>query len=170
MKKILVALLVVALLVEPTFVFAAKNDGLYSTNLISIDFQGTTLYTVLNVLSMKTGMKLISDTNLYQKKIMLSLKNVTAEEALNALLDTYDLYYVKQGDANIYVIKSKSDGSHITVSRVVFCNYAKAADLEKILSTRLSKGGKIVSDTRTNSLIITDLADSLDQWKVSSNH
>lgn len=165
MKKILVAFLAVALLVEPAFVFAAKDDGLYSTNLISIDFQGTTLYTVLNVLSMKTGMKLISDTNLYQKKIMLSLKNVTAEEALNALLDTYDLYYVKQGDANIYVIKSKSDGSHITVSRVVFCNYAKASDLEKILSTRLSKGGKIVSDTRTNSLIITDLADSLDKME-----
>lgn len=165
MKKFLVAFLVVALMFDSAFVFAAKNDGLHSTNLISIDFQGTTLYTVLNVLSMKTGMKLISDTNLYQKKIMLSLKDVTAEEALNALLDTYDLYYVKQGEANIYVIKSKADGSHITVSRVVFCNYAKAADLEKILSTRLSKGGKIVSDARTNSLIITDLADSLDKME-----
>ena len=165
MKKFLALFLVVSLLCNSAFVFAAKNDALHSTNLISIDFQGTTLYTVLNVLSMKTGMKLISDTELYQKKIMLSLKDVTAEEALNALLDTYDLYYVKQGDANIYVIKSKSDGSHITVSRVVFCNYAKASDLEKILETRLSKGGKIVSDTRTNSLIITDLADSLDKME-----
>ncbi|MBR3628431.1 MAG: hypothetical protein IKN42_06265 [Elusimicrobia bacterium] len=166
MKKLLVAFLVVSLMFDSGFVFAAKEEsGLHSTNLISIDFQGTTLYTVLNVLSMKTGMRLISDTNLYQKKIMLSLKDVTAEEALNALLDTYDLYYVKQGDANIYVIKSKADGSHITVSRVVFCNYAKAADLEKILATRLSKGGKIVSDARTNSLIITDLADSLDKME-----
>ncbi len=164
MKKFLVVLLFLSLMFNSSFVVAA-NDGLHSTNLISIDFQGTTLYTVLNVLSMKTGMKLISDTELYQKKIMLSLKDVTAEEALNALLDTYDLYYVKQGDANIYVIKSKADGSHITVSRVVFCNYAKAADLEKILATRLSKGGKIVSDERTNSLIITDLADSLDKME-----
>lgn len=166
MKKILAVFLIVSMMFESGVVLAAKNDdGLHSTNLISIDFQGTTLYTVLNVLSMKTGMRLISDTNLYQKKIMLSLKDVTAEEALNALLDTYDLYYVKQGDANIYVIKSKADGSHITVSRVIFCNYAKASDLEKILATRLSKGGKIVSDTRTNSLIITDLADSLDKME-----
>lgn len=166
MKKLLAVFLAVALMFEYGVVFAAKNEGgLHSTNLISIDFQGTTLYTVLNVLSMKTGMRLISDTNLYQKKIMLSLKDVTAEEALNALLDTYDLYYVKQGEANIYVIKSKADGSHITVSRVVFCNYAKASELEKILATRLSKGGKIVSDTRTNSLIITDLADSLDKME-----
>ncbi|MEA5000759.1 MAG: secretin N-terminal domain-containing protein [Endomicrobiaceae bacterium] len=173
-KKILVFL--IAILVSCSgSVFAAANDKsdknekndkeVTSMGLISIDFQGTTLYTVLNVLSMKTGMRLITDTTLYDKKIMLSLKDVTAEEALNALLDTYDLYYVKQGDANIYVIKSKADGSHITVSRVIFCNYAKAGDLEKILETRLSKGGKIVSDVRTNSIIITDLADSLDKME-----
>ena len=167
MKKILAICFCLVLLFDVTVIeaVASSRRGGVSTNLISIDFQGTSLYTVLNVLSMKTGMKLISDTNLYQKKIMLSLKDVTAEEALNALLDTYDLYYVKQGDANIYVIKSKSDGSHITVSRVVFCNYAKASDLEKILSSRLTKGGKIVSDTRTNSLIITDLADSIDKME-----
>ena len=139
MKKILLTVLAVSLLFTTSYSAPeGEGGGLHSTNLISIDFQGTSLYTVLNVLSMKTGMKLISDTTLYQKKIMLSLQDVTAEEALNALLDTYDLYYVKQGDANIYVIKSKADGSHITVSRVVFCNYAKASDLEKILSTRLS--------------------------------
>jgi type IV pilus assembly protein PilQ len=167
MKKFLLAVVAVSLLFTTSYSAPEKESGggLHSTNLISIDFQGTSLYTVLNVLSMKTGMKLISSTDLYQKKIMLSLQDVTAEEALNALLDTYDLYYVKQGDANIYVIKSKADGSHITVSRVIFCNYAKASDLEKILSTRLSKGGKIVSDTRTNSLIITDLADSIDKME-----
>lgn len=167
MKKFLVICLCFVLLFDITVVEAVVDNGkdISSTNLISIDFQNTSLYTVLNVLSMKTGMRLISDTTLYQKKIMLSLKNVTAEEALNALLDTYDLYYVKQGDSNIYVIKSKADGKHITVSRVVFCNYAKASDLTKILESRLTKGGRIVSDTRTNSLIITDLADSIDKME-----
>ena len=125
MRKKIFVLLIAMALVCPNFAYAV-DKRLASTNLISIDFQGTTLYTVLNVLSMKTGMRLITDTTLYNKKIMLSLQDVTPEEALNALLDTYDLYYVKQGDANIYVIKSKADGSHITVSRVVFCNYAKA--------------------------------------------
>jgi len=164
-KKLVIWVLFAAMILNPVVSFAEKSNEVASSALISIDFQGTTLYTVLNVLSMKTGMKLISDTNLYNKKIMLSLKDVTAEEALNALLDTYDLYYVKQGDANIYVIKSKEDKNHITVSRVIFCNYAKSADLEKILETRLSTGGKIVSDVRTNSVIITDLADSIDKME-----
>ena len=157
MRRKIFALLIAVLLLSPNFAYSIDNR-LASTNLISIDFQGTTLYTVLNVLSMKTGMRLITDTTLYNKKIMLSLQDVTPEEAL--IEDG-----VKQGDANIYVIKSKSDGSHITVSRVVFCNYAKAADLQKILEIRLSKGGKIISDERTNSLIITDLADSLDKME-----
>ncbi len=164
-KKLVIWVLFAAVILNPVVSFAEKSNEVASSALISIDFQGTTLYTVLNVLSMKTGMKLISDTNLYNKKIMLSLKDVTAEEALNALLDTYDLYYVKQGDANIYVIKSKEDKNHITVSRVIFCNYAKSGDLEKILETRLSTGGKIVSDVRTNSIIITDLADSIDKME-----
>ncbi|MDD3065170.1 MAG: secretin N-terminal domain-containing protein [Endomicrobiaceae bacterium] len=164
-KQLVVLILFITLLFNPVVSFGEKSNEVTSSALISIDFQGTTLYTVLNVLSMKTGMKLISDTTLYNKKIMLSLKDVTAEEALNALLDTYDLYYVKQGDANIYVIKSKDDKNHITVSRVIFCNYAKSGDLEKILETRLSTGGKIVSDVRTNSIIITDLADSIDKME-----
>ena len=164
MRKKLLSLSVAFVLLCQGFAYCV-DDNLASTNLISIDFQNTSLYTVLNVLSMKTGMKLITDTTLYNRKIMLSLQDVTPQEALNALLDTYNLYYVKQGDANIYVIKSKEDGSHITVSRIIFCNYAKAADLEKVLAIRLSQGGKIISDERTNSLIITDLADSLDKME-----
>jgi len=159
MKKLLA--LFVAVVLSANTAFAAIE----SRGLISVDFQGTTLYTVLNILSMKTGRKFVTDADLLNKKIVLSLKDVTPDEALNALLDTYDLYYVKQGDTNIYVIKSKSDVSPITVSKVIFCNYAKAADLEKILKDRLTKGGKVTSDERTNSVIITDLADRIDKME-----
>jgi len=162
MKKLTALLIAIAFVCsQVSFSFAAVE----SRGLISVDFQGTTLYTVLNILSMKTGRKFVTDADLLNKKIVLTLKDVTADEALNALLDTYDLYYVKQGDTNIYVIKSKSDVSPITVSKVIFCNYAKAKELETVLTARLTKGGKIASDERTNSLIVTDLADSIDKME-----
>ncbi len=166
MKKILALSLLVALFFNTAVVDAATNSKLKKMTddgepLISVDFQNTSLYTVLNVLSMKTGMKLVSDTSLYKKEIMLSLKDVTPKEALGVLMDTYDLYYVQQGDSDIYVIKSKADPSHITVSKVLYCNYATASEVSAVLSTRLSKGGKIAVDNRTNSLIITDLADNI---------
>jgi Type II secretory pathway, component PulD len=159
MKKFLALLVSVVMFSQVAFA------AIESRGLISVDFQNTTLYTVLNILSMKTGRKFVTDADLLNKKIVLSLKDVTPDEALNALLDTYDLYYVKQGDTNIYVIKSKSDVSPITVSKVIFCNYAKSTDLEKVLLARLSKGGRIASDERTNSVIITDLADSIDKME-----
>jgi type IV pilus assembly protein PilQ len=162
MKRFTAFLITIAMLFsQMSFSYAAVE----SRGVISIDFQGTTLYTVLNILSMKTGRKFVTDADLLNKKIVLTLKDVTADEALNALLDTYDLYYVKQGDTNIYVIKSKSDVSPITVSKVIFCNYAKAKDLETVLTARLTKGGKITSDERTNSVIVTDLADSIDKME-----
>jgi hypothetical protein len=65
MKKQSVALILfIALLFNPVVSFGEKSNEVTSSALISIDFQGTTLYTVLNVLSMKTGKKLISDTTL----------------------------------------------------------------------------------------------------------
>jgi len=160
MKKLLSV--IVSVMLCSQLAFAAIE----SRGLISVDFQGTTLQTVLNVLAMKTGRKFVTDSNLLNKRIVLSLKDVTPDEALNALLDTYDLYYVKQGDTNIYVIKSKNDISPITVSKVIFCNYAKADNLCRVLEARLTKGGKIVADERTNALVITDLADSIDKMEV----
>ena len=162
MKKFMSLLVALAMLCCNVSFSVAQVE---TRGLISVDFQGTTLYTVLNILSMKTGRKFVTDADLLNKRIVLTLKDVTADEALNALLDTYDLYYVKQGDTNIYVIKSKSDVSPITVSKVIFCNYAKARDLEKVLQARLTKGGKITSDERTNSVIVTDLADSIDKME-----
>ncbi len=160
MKKILVLCLVLTLAFDVSFGYGVKKTE-EPENLISVDFQNMNLYTVLNVLSIKTGMKLVTDTTLYKKEIMLSLKDVTPKEALGVLMDTYDLYYVQQGDSDIYVIKSKSDPSHITVSKVIFCNYASASEVSGILSTRLSKGGKLAVDARTNSIVVTDLADSI---------
>ena len=160
MKKFLALFVAVLMMMSQTGFAQIESRGL-----ISIDFQGTTLYTVLNVLSMKTGRKFVTDADLLNKRIVLTLKDVTPDEALSALLDTYDLYYVRQGDTQIYVIKSKSDVSPITVSKVIFCNYTTAADLERVLQARLTRGGKITSDVRTNSVIITDLADSIDKME-----
>jgi len=153
-------------------VLMLQTSGLYAVNgtnntdeqkppLISIDFHDTSLYSVLNILSLKTGMKLITDTSLYGKKIMLSLKDVTPEEALTALLDTYNLYYIRQANTNIYIIKSRSDVAKVSVSKVIFCNYTNATTIANILKESISKDGKIVADARTNSLVITDLADSI---------
>ena len=131
--------------------------------LISIDFPDTSLSTVISVLSLKTGYKFITDSELAKKRIVLSLKEVTAEEALNALMDTYNLYYVREGETNIYVIKSKLDTVVTTVSKVFFLNFPTAKDLEPVLKIKLSKNGTISSDEKSNAIIVNDTASNIDE-------
>jgi type IV pilus secretin PilQ/predicted competence protein len=89
---------------------------------------------------------------------------VTPDEAVNALLDTYNLYYVRQGDTNIYVIKSKGDKSGITtVSKIFYCSYARADKLVEVLSKKVNEVGDLTADERTNSLIVTDMADNIEK-------
>ena len=131
--------------------------------LISLDFPDTSLSTVISVLSLKTGYKFITDSELAKRKIVLTLKDVTPEEAINALLDTYNLYYVRQGETNIYVIKSKTDTVVTTVSKVFFLNFPTAKDLEPVLKSKLSKNGTIASDEKSNAIIVNDTANNIDE-------
>ncbi|MBN2407201.1 MAG: hypothetical protein JXJ19_05845 [Elusimicrobia bacterium] len=130
---------------------------------ISLSFEGVTLGNVLQVLSTKTGRKFITDTDLARMKIVLHLSSVTPEEAVNALLDTYDLYFVRQRDTDIYVIKSKSASKITMVSKIFYCNHASAEELETVLATKLNEGGNISHDARTNALIVTDMADNIEK-------
>jgi type IV pilus assembly protein PilQ len=149
---------------------AVASDG-EEKKLISLEFPETSLSTVLDILSIKTGRKFITDTELAQKRIILHLKDVTADEALNALLDTYNLYYVRQNEtSSIYVIKKKSDkGDEVvqaTTSQIFFLNYATAKSLEDTLKKKLTKNGVMSSDERTNSLIVSDTGDNI--YKIAS--
>jgi type IV pilus secretin PilQ/predicted competence protein len=133
--------------------------------LISLEFPETSLSTILDILSIKTGKRFITDIDLAKKRVLLNLKDVTPDEALNALLDTYNLYYVRQSEtSNIFVIKKKPDEVQATVSQqLFFLNYASAHALENVVKQKLSKNGQVSTDERTNSLFITDVADNIDK-------
>lgn len=163
--KRLSALVMVAvmLLTQVGYAYELPNEQKDQKKLISLDFPGTPLSTVLDVLSIKTSHKFLTDSELASKRIVFNLKDVTPEEALNALLDTYGLYYIRQADTNIYVIKSRSEAVVTTVSKVFFLNYSTGKELEAVLRTNLTRGGSVSADERTNSLIVTDVADNLDK-------
>lgn len=141
---------------------ASLTSGLSAEDrLISIDFQRIPLGTVLRVLSIQTGRRFITDAQLADTEILLSLQDVTPDDAINALLNTYNLYYIRQTDSDIYVIKSRADADITTVSELFFVNYADVSILANVLTNRLSPGGSIAADTRNNALLVIDMADNL---------
>lgn len=132
---------------------------------ISVDFRDMPLSTVLDVMSLKTGLKLITDDELARKRIVFSLRDVSPDEALTALLDTYNLYYVRQPNTSIYVIKSKADSSvkPTLISKIIYLNYSKAEEIAAVLKSNLTLNGQLSVDARSNSIIVTDIADSVDK-------
>ncbi len=155
MKRKIVFAVAVALMVSFTSASRAEE------NLISVDFQRVSLGTVLRVLSARTDRRLITDADLAQKSIILVLEDVTADQAIDALMNTYGLYYIRQPGTDIYVVRSRTEEILIKVSHVFRLNYSNARKLVPVLEENLNPGGSITADERTNSIIVNDLSDTI---------
>ncbi|MFN4227963.1 MAG: type II secretion system protein GspD [Candidatus Ratteibacteria bacterium] len=135
-------------------IFASTEEKL------TITFYQTKLAQVLQVLSKKTGIKLITSSELAERPISAYLENVTGQEAIDSILKANGLYREKLPDSDVYVVKEFKEKPQL-ISEVIFLQYAKAEDLGKVLTPLLSKSGKIIIDTRTNSLTIQDTEENL---------
>lgn len=153
-----------------------------------MDFQEANLTDVLKIFSQQTRMNLITSENLASRKVTVFLDNVPVEQALHRLLEANNLTYSVQPDSNIYIVKPKPEGAPELVTRIYQLQHAsvKSSKLRKTLDITteedgesggssgqqddenagitaviagiLTESGKVIEDTRTNSLMITDVA------------
>lgn len=131
---------------------------------ITITFYQTKLAQVLQILSKKTGIKLITSTDLAERPISAYLENVTGEEAIDSILKANGLYREKLPDSDVYVVKESKEAPKL-LSEVIFLQYSKAEDLGKVLTPLISKNGKLIIDTRTNSITIQDTEENVNEIK-----
>jgi len=92
-----------------------------------------------------------------QGKASVKLHDVTWRQIYQVVLTPVGYTFVEDG--NIIKIVSNESLTQEPVSTEIFViNYAKAADIQSTISTLVdaAAGGKIVIDSRTNSLIITE--------------
>ncbi|MCM8783992.1 MAG: secretin and TonB N-terminal domain-containing protein [Candidatus Omnitrophica bacterium] len=151
---------------------------------ISMDFKEVSLKDVLKIFSQQSGLNFVASNEIEDRKITLYFENVSVEDALNTILRANNLTYEQPAGSNIIVIQELLMPEVETITRIYTLNYAKADSVKELFekmrekrqdataakekeekSTRqpikaaglLTEYGKIVSDTRTNSLIITDI-------------
>ncbi|MDD4202355.1 MAG: secretin N-terminal domain-containing protein [Candidatus Omnitrophica bacterium] len=159
---------------------------------ISMDFEEALLKDVLKAFSKQTGANFVASNLIEEKTITIFLSNVTMEEALMTILSANDLTYETQ-ENNIYVIKPAGTDAISKITKVYQLNYiqvynmpdaitsnasmdttmgggalrGKTAEDKKsileIISTLLSPYGKIITEQRTNSIIITDVPEVFKQ-------
>jgi len=125
-----------------------------SSDSISLDFKDADINTVLRILSMKSGMNIVSGPEV-KGVVTVRLDDVPWDKALNVILRTYD--YVYERDDNIIRVTSREKmGQEPVETKTFILNYSKAAEIQASIQDILTERGRIKTSTRTNMLVVTD--------------
>ena len=151
------------------------SERKFTGNPVSLDFQGADLRAVLRTFSEISGLNIVIDPKV-QGTVDVALRDVPWDQALDIILRANSLGYTvegtivriapldaleaeekKRGD----LAKAQLESAQIsTLTRQL--SYAKGEDVATLLKASvLSNRGQAIVDPRTNTIIITDLADRL---------
>jgi type IV pilus assembly protein PilQ len=142
---------------------------------ISMDFQGVDLRSVLRTFAEISGLNMVIDPDV-QGTVDIVLTDVPWDQALSVILGGNQLDYTVDGtivriarmetlrreqDARTQLALSSANAGALAV-RTYTLSYAKADQAAPLVRTSvLSPRGNVQIDARTNTLIITDLAERL---------
>jgi type IV pilus assembly protein PilQ len=164
---------------KPAPAGAPEQEKQYTGHLVTFDFYQADLRSVLRTFSEISGLNIVIDPTVPAGTVDVSLREVPWDQALEVILRSHQLGYLL--DHNVVRIAPLSalakeeqerqklaDAQAMSGQLKVYTrtlSYAKAADVAKLLKdTRvLSSRGSALVDERTNTLIINDLPDALDQ-------
>ncbi len=91
-----------------------------------------------------------------QPNVSIRFENVTASEALQAVLENYSLQLVKDSKSRVARVTVKDPkAEEPLVSKIVQLRYSDATNMVSIIKPALSTRSSIIADTRTSQLILT---------------
>ncbi len=134
----------------------AKSKDAEGNETLSIDYADEEIRNILRNVAELFDLNLVIPDSL-QGKTSVKLHDVTWHQIFQVVLSPVGYTYIEDG--NIIKIVSNESLTQEPVSTEIFViNYAKAADIMPTLASLVdaAAGGKIVIDSRTNSLVITE--------------
>ncbi len=161
---------------------AKKEKFGYTGERLSLNFQNIEVRAVLQLIADFTGLNMVaSDT--VSGTVTLRLKNVPWDQALDIILKSKGLGMRQVGNVIMVApqeeiaarekleLEAQQQLAELAPLRTEFVqvNYAKAGDLAKLLKAEannlLSERGNIAVDERTNTLLIQDTAEKLEEMR-----
>ena len=159
---------------------AAAQKAKYTGERLTLNFQDIAVRAVLQLLADASGQNIVVSDSV-SGSVTLRLQNVPWDQALAIILQTKGLGDRKEGNVILVApqaelaAREKADlAAQSSVqqleplrSEYLQINYAKAADLAALIKTQnnslLSKRGNVAVDDRTNTLLLQDTPENLDQ-------
>ena len=159
---------------------AEARKAKYTGERLTLNFQDISVRAVLQLLADASGQNIVVSDSV-GGSVTLRLQNVPWDQALAIILRNKGLGQVRQGNVIIVApqaelaAREKADlAAQNSVqqleplrSEYLQINYAKAADLASLVKSQsnslLSKRGNVAVDDRTNTLLLQDTPDNLEQ-------
>ena len=143
---------------------------------ISLDVKDADIVNVLRLISEETGENIIASDDV-KGKVTLKLRNVPADLALDTMLRTKGFDKVRQNNilriAPADVIQKERDNELLkhraqaeveeTLIKMITVNYATASEIVDQVKPMLTGRGSVQVDSRTNTLIVNDIASNVDR-------
>lgn len=153
--------------------FMAGNVKFYGKK-VSIEMNNMDIREALRFITDESGVNMVISDEV-KGNVSLKLRQVPWDQALVVLMKTKNLGYVRQGNVLRIttldeLVKEEDRASKLVVDKMKFeplkvrmfqISYAKVDELEKKLKDFLTERGRVVGDTRTNAVVVTDTDETL---------
>lgn len=134
--------------------------------LVSMDLEGADLLTVLRALAEYSGKNMVAGKGV-KGTVTVSLRDVPWQQALKIILKATGYAYVEEGGiiriatpGDLGRERDEREKAAPLVDRVYKIEFAEVREIATVVSRSLSKRGRVESDVRTNSLVVSDIAES----------
>ncbi len=131
-----------------------------------IDFKEMETADVLKIISQKTGRNIVAG-NSVSGKVTLYLKNVGIHEVLRIICEANGLAYIDDNELIRVMTEAEYEKNYGRKfnsrlnRKIVKLNYTNVLTVLPILDRLKSASGVVISDDRSNTLVLTDLTDVL---------
>ena len=135
---------------------ATKSKDAVGRDTLSVDFPDTDVREILRNVADLFELNIIMPESL-QGKTTIKLREVTWRQIFENVLKPLNYTYVEDGNI-IKIVSNESLLQEPTSTEVFLVNYARAQDILPVITSLVdaAAGGKIVVDSRSNSLVITE--------------
>jgi len=152
------------------------NGKKYTGRKISLDLQDADLINVMRLFAEVANLNIILSPEV-KGRVTVRMVNIPWDQAMDIILKMNGLGYVLEDNvlriASVSALTKEAEDemrskeakkkAEDLITRIVPVNYAKAGEIEPTIKKSLSLRGETVTDTRTNTLIIKDLARNVDE-------
>lgn len=129
---------------------------------VRMEFQDARLTVVLEALARQANVNIvISDDVNANRRLTMTLNGVPWREALDVIVRATGYAWIEQEYQIIRVVSQDKLEKDLR-TKIYHLNYTNAKEMATVVSGTISKDGKVITDNRSNSLIITDTPVSLD--------